>query len=240
MDISVGMFTPHIPEVDHHIDPQQTIVTQVGVTEYETTKLPDQTKTAETVVYTTLTSECPYTTTVTEQGQVVTKTLTSTNTIVTQVDKTYSQTVYTTSATTEYETTDVYVTESCPVTSYTTVIEGSTTVVEQTNTHSVTVTKIYTTTAVYPVTMTKNIDTTVEVTVGQGQTVSQYTTYVVTQNGTFYTTKSLVPVTTVIPATRTTTAGTTATTAPVVAGANTKSGPAAALLAGIVGLVALV
>lgn len=190
----------------HNIDSQQTIVTQVGVTEYQTTKLPDQTKTDETVVYTTLTSLCPYTTTVTESGnvitkvltststivtnvavvetetdklpdqtvtehdvafttltslcpytttvtengEVVTKTLTSTSTIVTQVDKTYSETVYTTSATTAYETTDVYVTQEYPVTSYTTVVEGSTTVVVETNTHYLSVTKVYTTTVSFP------------------------------------------------------------------------------------------
>lgn len=94
--------------------------------------------------------------------------------------------------------------------------------------------------------MTKNIDTTVEVTVGQGQTISEYSTFVVTQNGTFYTTKSLVPATTVIPTTQTTTAGSVTVTGSgsasptVTAGANAKNGPAAALLAGILGLVALV
>lgn len=89
--------------------------------------------------------------------------------------------------------------------------------------------------------MTKNVDTTVDVTVGGGQTVSEFSTYVVTQNGTFYTTHSLVPVTTVIPTTKTTTAGSApASSTAATAGAHAKNGPAAALLAGIMGLVALV
>lgn len=52
-----------------------------------------------------------------------TKTLTSTETIVTKVPETIAQTVYTTSLTTEFETTDVYLTKSYPVTTYTTVVE---------------------------------------------------------------------------------------------------------------------
>lgn len=96
---------------------------------------------------------------------------------------------------------------------------------------------------VYPVTSTKEAETTVEVTVGSGQTVSQYTTYVVTQNGTVYTTKSLSPTTVPVPTTLTTT-GTpsTVTSSPpsqVTAGANSQNRPAVALVAGIFGLMAL-
>lgn len=87
--------------------------------------------------------------------------------------------------------------------------------------------------------MTQNMETTVEITVGEGSTVSEYSTYVVTQGGTVYTTKSLVPVTTVIPET-TTTESAPSSTLPVTAGGNAKNGPAVALLAGIFGLVALV
>ncbi len=88
-------------------------------------------------------------------GSTVEITWTSTSTIVTQVKAT--QTVYTTSVATEYETTDVYTTVcltltlmcarggidrvltemdqiSCPVTTYTTVSEGSTIKVTQTDT----------------------------------------------------------------------------------------------------------
>lgn len=101
----------------------ETIVTKVPTQIAETTWLPDQTKTTEVLTYTTLTSLCPYYTTVTEGGQVVTHTLTSTDTIVTQVPQTISATVWTTSLTTAYETTDIYVTESCPVTQYTTVVQ---------------------------------------------------------------------------------------------------------------------
>lgn len=104
------------------------------------------TKTTETVVLTTLSTLCPYYITTTEGGKVYTKTLTSTSTIVTKVPETISKTVYTTSLTTAYESTEVYVSETCPVTSYTTVIEGSTTVVTKTDTKSISVTKIYTTT----------------------------------------------------------------------------------------------
>lgn len=82
------------------------------------------------------------------------------------------------------------------------------------------------------------METTVEVTVGQASTVSEYSTYVVTQSGTLYTTKSLVPVTTFIPTTETTTGATSPTI--VTAGGNAKNGPAVALLAGVFGLVALV
>lgn len=96
---------------------------------------------------------------------------------------------------------------------------------------------------VIPYTSTKEIDTTVEVTVGSGQTVSQYTTYVVTHNGTIFTTKSLQPTTVAVPTTRTTTgSGSTITSsAPtqVTAGANSQNRPAAAFLAGLFGLVAL-
>lgn len=127
-----------------------TIITQIPTGITETTKLPDQTKTAETVAYTTLTTLCPYYTTITEGGKTYTKTLTSTSTIVTKVPETIAKTVYTTSLTTAYETTDVYVTETCPVTSYTTVIHGSTTVVTKTDTKSISVTKIYTTTVSPP------------------------------------------------------------------------------------------
>lgn len=89
--------------------------------------------------------------------------------------------------------------------------------------------------------MTQNMETTIEVTVGEGSTISEYSTYVVTQGGTAYTTKSLVPVTTVIPSTETTTPGSApSSSSPVTAGGNAKNGPAAALLAGIIGLVALV
>lgn len=87
--------------------------------------------------------------------------------------------------------------------------------------------------------MTQNVETTVEVTVGQGQTVSEFTTYMVTHNGTVYTTQSLVPVTTVVGTTESAT-GTASGLSTATAGANAKNGPAAALLAGILGLVALV
>lgn len=90
-----------------------------------TESLPGVTQTTEAVAYTTLTSVVPYYTTVTEGGQVHTETLTSTETIVTKVPQTIAETVYTTSLTTAYATTDVYVTESYPVTAYTTVIEVS-------------------------------------------------------------------------------------------------------------------
>lgn len=98
---------------------------------------------------------------------------------------------------------------------------------------------------VIPVTSTKAVDTTVEVTVGSSQTVSAYTTYVVTQNGTtFYTTKSLQPTTVPIATTRTTSLGATtvtssAPTGVVTAAATSQNRPAAAFLAGIFGLLAL-
>lgn len=58
------------------------------------------------VVYTTLTELCPVTETKVVGGSTVEVTWTSTSTVVTKVAKT--ETVYTTSVVTEYETTDVY------------------------------------------------------------------------------------------------------------------------------------
>lgn len=58
------------------------------------------------VVYTTLTEECPVTETTVVDGSTVEITWTSTSTIVTKVQQT--QTIYTTSVVTEYESTDVY------------------------------------------------------------------------------------------------------------------------------------
>lgn len=80
---------------------------------------------------------------------------------------------------------------------------------------------------------------------GSSETVSAYTTYVVTAHGsTFYTTKSLQPTTVPVATTRTTSLGgttitTSATTGVVTAGANPQNRPAAAFLAGVFGLLAL-
>lgn len=83
-----------------------------------------------------------------------------------------------------------------------------------------------------------------EVTVGGGQTVSEYSTQVVTQNGTLYTTKSLQPTTVAVPTTKTTSGSTSSSTtssAPVVtAGATSQQGPAIVFVAGLLGLLALV
>lgn len=61
-----------------------------------------------TVAYTTLTELCPVTETKVVGGSTVEITWTSTSTVVTKVRQT--ETVYTTSVATEYETTDVYTT----------------------------------------------------------------------------------------------------------------------------------
>lgn len=53
-------------------------MTQVPTKVYETTHLPDKTKTAEVTDYTTLTSLCPYTETVTKGGSTYTTVKTST------------------------------------------------------------------------------------------------------------------------------------------------------------------
>lgn len=53
-------------------------MTQVPTKVVETTHLPDQTKTAEVTDYTTLTSLCPYTETVTKGGSTYTTVKTST------------------------------------------------------------------------------------------------------------------------------------------------------------------
>lgn len=80
-------------------------------------------------------------------------------------------------------------------------------------------------------------------TVKGGQTVSEYSTYVLTHNGTFYTTKSLPPATVTLPTSYTATPlpSSTSSTSPVVtAGATSEKGPALAFLAGVFGLMALV
>lgn len=83
-----------------------------------------------------------------------------------------------------------------------------------------------------------------EVTIGGGSTVSQYSTFVVTHNGTFYTTKSLPPTTVPVPTTYTASEGPSSTSSAspttVTAGATTQQGPALAFLAGLFGLMALV
>lgn len=93
-------------------------MTHVPTKVTETTQLPDQTKTAEVTDYTTLTSLCPYTETVTKGGSTYTTVKTSTEvrsncrtlarnaiansqqTIVTKVPTTIQETAYTTSLTT--------------------------------------------------------------------------------------------------------------------------------------------
>jgi hypothetical protein len=60
------------------------------------------------VVYKTLTELCPVTETKVVDGSTVEITWTSTSTVVTKVQET--ETIYTTSVATEYETTDVYTT----------------------------------------------------------------------------------------------------------------------------------
>jgi len=77
---------------------------------------PLQTETKKDVAYTTITSLCPVTETKTVGGSTICITWYSTSTIVKEVPTTVP--VYVTSATTIYETADVFTTVTCPVTTY--------------------------------------------------------------------------------------------------------------------------
>jgi hypothetical protein len=208
-----------------------------------TVTVPGPTVTKETGVtqYTTITSLCPVTETKTVGGSTVVVTWTSTSIIKTVVPTTVD--VYTTKVTTEYETTDVFVTTTCPVTTYTTIVKGSTVEITQTDTKTLTVTKAYTVTEVIPVTLTKAVETTVEVTIGAGETVTQRPTVYVTVNGTVSQVVSKPPTTVIAPTTISTTAAPT-TSSPVVATPNAafvnQKAPAVALVAGLFGAVVLI
>jgi len=194
---------------------------------------PDVTESKKVVEYTTLTSLCPYTVTKTVGGSTVCITYYSTSTIVKEVPTEVP--VYVTSVTTEYKTEDVYTTTTCPVVTYTTVIAGSTICITETHTKTITYSSAYTVTEVIPVTVTKDVEETVAVTVGGGETVTQESVTYVYVSSTISQTFTSAPPTVVVP----TTATSTTSSGPVTAAAVARDAPAVALVAGIVGAIAL-
>ncbi|KAI1842705.1 hypothetical protein JX265_002689 [Neoarthrinium moseri] len=216
-------------------------VTKVATVIYQTVTGPAVTKTAETEVYTTLTSLCPVTETKTVGGSTVVVTWTSTSTIKEVVPTTAI--AYTSYTVTEHVSTEVYVTEECPETTYTTVSKGSTIYVTKTGTETVTKTKEYTLTETIPVTQTKDIEVTYTTEATEGETVTAYPTVWVTYSGSTIITKTKAPTTVNVPTTAYHTPTPSASsTAPV----QVSSGLApqvtqaiGAVLAGVAGVVAM-
>lgn len=217
------------------------------------------------VIYTTV---CPVTETVHKPGNTYTTTFTTTSTLVTKVPSVIYETVhgpvitetakevvkvpvtdivYTTLQTTVYEKTNVYVTTTCPVTTYTTIIKGETRFVTATNTKTVKVTSAHVVTEVQPITMTHYKDETVEIVIPGASTIVEQPTHYVTLGNTLTATRAEPPVTLVSPTTLTTQVPVTSqqqepatTSAPVpTAAADTNNAPIMALVAGIIGIVAL-
>jgi len=228
-----------------------TVKTAVPTTIVITKTAPPVTKTEGEVVYTTLTELCPVTETTVVDGSTVEITWTSTSTVVTKVAQT--ETIYTTSVVTEYESTDVYQTVTCPVTTQTTVVEGKTVKITKTNTITKAVTDVYTVTKVIPITVTESVDVVVGVPVTSRRTVTGYSTVVVSHSNIIYTSEPLPPTTINIPTTIT--AGpqptysvvipvnsTTSTSVPPIATAGASSqqamGSLVAVVAGLLGAVA--
>jgi hypothetical protein len=106
--------------------------------------------------------------------------------------------------------------------------------VYQTITKTITYSSSTIVTKVIPVTQTQEIEQTVDVTVGSGQTVTQESLTVITVGNTVIRTTSLAPVTSVQPTTRTT----TSSPATVTAAANTNA-PTAAFIAGVLAAMAM-
>ncbi|KAL8295107.1 hypothetical protein RB597_008435 [Gaeumannomyces tritici] len=219
--------------------------TKVPTVIYTTLHGADKTETAKEVVHVTHTKFLPTTETKVLDGQTRTITYTKTQLVEEVVPTTIK--VYTTQETTKYVKTEVHETVTCPVTTYTTVIEGETKTVVKTNTITVKVTDAITVTELRPVTRTANVDQTVKVTVPGGVTTINSPTVVVTMSGTQTQTIPGPPGTVVTPTTLTTSrpaappaTSAPATTSPVpAAGARIDNAPALALLAGLLGAVAL-
>jgi hypothetical protein len=220
-----------------------------------TKQAPPVTKTANSIVYTTLTELCPVTETKVIEGSTVEVVWTSTSTVVTRVAQT--QTVYTTEVETEYLSTKVFETVTCPEVVYTTVVAGETVYRTKTSSITLTVSKVATVTAVVPVTITRKVDVTVPVTKSSQLTMTDYSTVVVSEGETIYSTEELPPTTIIIPTTSTKRGTTIISTRPVTSTTSTisvpqnttipviptaaahKLSPGVALLAGFIGAAVL-
>ncbi|KDN60315.1 putative repetitive proline-rich cell wall protein [Colletotrichum sublineola] len=224
-----------------------TIVEKVPTKVWETIQGPTVTVQTKEVEYTTMTSLCPITETKTVGGETVVVTWISTSTIVTQVPTKVE--VYTTVKTTQHLSTEVYETVTKPVTTYQTIEHGETHWVTATGTKTITVEKVHTITEVLVETKTEHVEVTQAVTVGGEDVVTQKSWVYVTVSGTVYATQTRAPNTVVVPTTSAVTipaitVSTTiaASTAPVVVppnAADARKAPAAVVLAGIFGAVAL-
>ncbi|OLN93970.1 hypothetical protein CCHL11_03472 [Colletotrichum chlorophyti] len=228
-------------------DETKTIVTKVPSKVWETVKLPDVTKTHHNEEVVTVTSVYPVTKTHVVDGETKVEVIEVTKTVVEKAQTTVD--VYTTLLTTKHVYTDVYETIVKPETTYQTIEGESTYWVTKTATKQVHVTHLNTVTEVIPVTKTKEVHVTVPVTVGGEEVVTQHSWVYVTVSGTVYATETRAPSTVIVPTTSAvtipaTTAGTTvvASTAPVVVPTNAaeaRRAPAAAILAGLFGAVAM-
>lgn len=207
------------------------VYTKVLTTLYETVPGPAVTQTEGTVEYSTITSLCPVTETKTKGGSTIYVTWTSTSLITVVVPTTVDVTQVGPPVTETEGAVETYTTTSlCPVTE-TKTVGGSTVHVTWTSTQVITTVK--------PVT--------IDVTVGSGATVTEYPTVVVTENGTVVQTHTAPPGTVVAPTTVSTTpvpsvVTSASSSAPVQVtnAANPNKAPAAALIAGIFGVLALV
>ena len=144
------------------------------------TTLPPLTEAVTTVAYITSTSLCPVIETQTVSGKEVTVVYTSTSMIVQEVPTTTL--LYITTSATEYETTEIYTTESEFETFYTTVSAGSTIVIIESITSTILITSAYTVTKTaapptakatvsVPITLATSVPTYVEVTVASETTL---------------------------------------------------------------------
>jgi hypothetical protein len=200
------------------------------------TTLPPVTEAVTTEVDITSSSLCPVTETKTISGEEVTIVYTSTSLIVVKVPTTIF--AYTTTSATEYETTEVFTTESAFETFYTTVSVGSTIVITESITSTILVTSAYTitktaeppttkATVFVPITLATSVPTYVEVTVPSEKTATTnggtvYSTVPVPETSTF----TSPPVTyTPPPVVLNTTAIVTPTTAPPPPSSSTTAAP---------------
>lgn len=210
------------------VAPTEVVVTQTA---------PPVTKTKGAIDLTTITSLCPVTETTVVDGSTVEVTWTSTSTIVKKVPQT--ETIRISSIVTEYERTDVYETVTCPVTTYTTVVEGKTVKVTKTNTITKAITDVHYVTEIIPVTITEHIDYTVGIPVTDRKTITGYSTVIISASKVIYTSTSLPPVTVIIPTSVTALPSNGTNVTPIPTAAANAHGPPIALVAGMLGALAL-
>lgn len=199
-----------------------------------------------THIFTTYTTLCPITETITKSGKPQYITRTDVSVVTKQVPVTYyttiekvdTKTAYTTFVKTAWEETKVYQTVTCPETVITTVSAGHTVYLTKTNTITKYITDVKTYTKNIPITVTKNVDTVVAVTQQGAATVTDYQTVVVSKPNTIYSSVPAPPPTTVVVPVTSTAAAPVAPPPVVTAAANQVLPVGAAFAAGLVGVAA--